>query len=53
MFLSADEAALTAIVEPNGWVADSAVQSLQQSLHVKLDQERPFGHWLKVAERWR
>lgn len=53
VFLSADEASLTAISEANGWAADSAVKSLQQSLRVYLEQARPFEHWVQVADRWR
>lgn len=52
VFLSVDEAALTAIAESNGWAVEAPVRSLQQSLRVYLELTRPFDQWAQVADRW-
>lgn len=52
-FLSADEAALTAIAEARGWTVEDPMRSLQQCLRLYLETQRPFKYWVSVAESWK
>lgn len=52
VYLSVDDAALRLIASNRSWDSVDPVAELRAALRIYLEQDRPFGYWDRLAQRW-